>query len=247
MLDLCKAAGGLSSLPLTWHYRSRHEDLITYSNYRFYDGSLRTFPSAAFDSADLGVEHFLVEGRYRRGGPRDNPVEARKVAELVAHHVHTRPHLSLGVVTFSTAQEDAVRAAIEASDEPEVAELLEQHDRLGGFFVKSLENVQGDERDVIIFSIGYGPDEHGKFTMNFGPLNREGGWRRLNVAITRARRRVEIVSSFARPRSPESVRPGRCTCAATWTSPTAVRPPSRTTRPPRAATRRASSRSRWPR
>ncbi|HOZ58535.1 MAG TPA: DUF3320 domain-containing protein [Nakamurella multipartita] len=196
VLDLCKAAGGLSSLPLTWHYRSRHEDLITYSNYRFYDGSLRTFPSAAFDSADLGVEHFLVEGRYRRGGPRDNPVEARKVAELVAHHVHTRPHLSLGVVTFSTAQEDAVRAAIEASDEPEVAELLEQHDRLGGFFVKSLENVQGDERDVIIFSIGYGPDEHGKFTMNFGPLNREGGWRRLNVAITRARRRVEIVSSF---------------------------------------------------
>ena len=196
VLDLCKAAGGLGSLPLTWHYRSRHEDLITYSNYRFYDGGLRTFPSAAFDSADLGVEHFLVDGRYRRSGARDNPVEARKVAELVAHHVHTRPNLSLGVVTFSTAQEDAVRAAIEASGQPEVVELLEERDRLGGFFVKSLENVQGDERDVIIFSVGYGPDEHGKFTMNFGPLNREGGWRRLNVAITRARRRVEIVSSF---------------------------------------------------
>ncbi len=196
VLDLCKAAGGLSSLPLTWHYRSRHEDLITYSNYRFYDGRLRTFPSASFDSADLGVEHYLVDGRYRRAGARDNPVEARKVAELVAHHVHTRPGLSLGVVTFSTAQEDAVRAAIEESDRPEVLELLEHRDRLEGFFVKSLENVQGDERDVIIFSVGYGPDEHGKFTMNFGPLNREGGWRRLNVAITRARRRVEIVSSF---------------------------------------------------
>ncbi|WP_420121977.1 DUF3320 domain-containing protein [Nakamurella sp.] len=197
VLDLCKAAGGLTSLPLTWHYRSRHEDLITYSNYRFYDGTLRTFPSAVFDSADLGVEHYQVDGRYRRGGARDNPVEAAKVAELVAHHVRTRPGLSLGVVTFSTAQEDAVRAAIEASDDPAVVDLLDQRDRLDGFFVKSLENVQGDERDVIIFSVGYGPDENGAFTMNFGPLNREGGWRRLNVAITRARRRVEIVSSFA--------------------------------------------------
>lgn len=196
VLDLCKAAGGLSSLPLTWHYRSRHEDLITYSNYRFYDGTLRTFPSAVFDSADLGVEHYLVDGRYRRAGARDNPVEARKVAELVAHHVRTRPGLSLGVVTFSTAQEDAVRAAIEESGSPEIVELLDHRDRLDGFFVKSLENVQGDERDVIIFSVGYGPDENGAFTMNFGPLNREGGWRRLNVAITRARRRVEIVSSF---------------------------------------------------
>jgi very-short-patch-repair endonuclease len=196
VLDLCKAAGGLSSLPLTWHYRSRHEDLITYSNYRFYDGTLRTFPSAVFDSADLGVEHYLVDGRYRRGSARDNPVEARKVAELVAHHVRTRPGLSLGVVTFSTAQEDAVRTAIEDSGCPEIVELLDDRDRLDGFFVKSLENVQGDERDVIIFSVGYGPDENGTFTMNFGPLNREGGWRRLNVAITRARRRVEIVSSF---------------------------------------------------
>ena len=196
VLDLCKAAGAMRSLPLTWHYRSRHEDLITYSNYRFYDGTLRTFPSAVFDSADLGVEHFLVDGRYRRGGARDNPVEARKVAELVAHHVRTRPGRSLGVVTFSTAQEDAVRAAIEDSGRPEIVELLDHRDRLDGFFVKSLENVQGDERDVIIFSVGYGPDENGTFTMNFGPLNREGGWRRLNVAITRARRRVEIVSSF---------------------------------------------------
>ena len=197
VLDLCKAAGGLTSLPLTWHYRSRHEDLITYSNYRFYDGTLRTFPSAVFDSADLGVEHYQVDGRYRRGGARDNPVEAGKVAELVAHHVRTRPGLSLGVVTFSTAQEDAVRAALEASGDPDVVDLLDHRDRLDGFFVKSLENVQGDERDVIIFSVGYGPDENGAFSMNFGPLNREGGWRRLNVAITRARRRVEIVSSFA--------------------------------------------------
>ena len=198
VLDLCKAAGGLSSLPLTWHYRSRHEDLITYSNYRFYGGTLKTFPGASFESADLGVELFLVDGEYRRSGARDNPAEARRVAERVLHHVRNRPGLSLGVVTFSVAQEDAVRAALEVlgNDAPDVAELLEQNDRLDGFFVKSLESVQGDERDVIIFSIGYGPDENKKFTMNFGPLNREGGWRRLNVAITRARRRVELVSSF---------------------------------------------------
>jgi len=198
VLDLCKSAGGLRSLPLNWHYRSRHEDLITYSNYRFYEGKLKTFPGAAFDSADLGVEHFLVPGEYRRAGSRDNPIEAEKVAERVVHHVNNRPGMSLGVVTFSAAQEDAVRAAIEARSKqsPEIAGLLEETDRLGGFFIKSLENVQGDERDVIIFSVGYGPDENQKFTMNFGPLNREGGWRRLNVAITRARQRVEVISSF---------------------------------------------------
>ena len=198
VLDLCKSAGGLRSLPLNWHYRSRHEDLITYSNYRFYEGKLKTFPGAAFDSANLGVEHFLVSGEYRRAGSRDNPIEAQKVAERVVHHVNNRPGMSLGVVTFSAAQEDAVRAAIEtrSKQNPEIAGLLEETDRLGGFFIKSLENVQGDERDVIIFSVGYGPDENGKFTMNFGPLNREGGWRRLNVAITRARQRVEVISSF---------------------------------------------------
>ncbi len=156
VLDLCKAAGGLTSLPLTWHYRSRHEDLITYSNYRFYDGTLRTFPSAVFDSADLGVEHYQVDGRYRRGGARDNPVEAAKVAELVAHHVRTRPGLSLGVVTFSTAQEDSVRAAIEASADPAVVDLLDHRDRLDGFFVKSWRTSRATSATFIIFSVGYG-------------------------------------------------------------------------------------------
>ncbi|WP_111765333.1 DUF3320 domain-containing protein [Nakamurella deserti] len=198
VLDLAKGAGALTSLPLSWHYRSQHEDLITYSNYRFYDGKLSTFPGAVFDAPDLGVELIVVNGQYRRGGARDNPVEAAKVAERVAHHLHEHPELSLGVVTFSAAQEDCVRAALEqrADTDPALRGLLGDHDRLDGFFVKSLENVQGDERDVIFFSIGYGPDEFGKMTMNFGPLNREGGWKRLNVAITRARRRVEVVSSF---------------------------------------------------
>lgn len=198
VLDLCKAAGGMQSLPLTWHYRSQHEDLITYSNYRFYEGTLHTFPGAAFQAPDLGVESFVVDGVYRRGGGRDNPIEAERVVDRVVEHRTSHPELSLGVVTFSVAQEDAVLAALEARAkyEPVLDGILDEHDRLDGFFVKNLENVQGDERDVIVFSIGYGPDEHGKFTMNFGPLNPKGGWRRLNVAITRARRRVEVVSSF---------------------------------------------------
>ncbi|NKV67256.1 hypothetical protein GS924_25070 [Rhodococcus hoagii] len=125
-------------------------------------------------------------------------MEAAKVVERVLYFAEHHPGESLGVVTFSSAQADAVQAEIErqSAAHPVLADLLGDHDRLDGFFVKSLENVQGDERDVIIFSLGYGPDENGKFTMNFGPLNRDGGWRRLNVAITRARQRVEIVSSF---------------------------------------------------
>jgi hypothetical protein len=198
VLDLCKAAGAFPSLPLRWHYRSQHESLITYSNYRFYDGGLHTFPGAAYDTEDLGVASYVVDGVYRRGGARDNPIEAEAVVDRIVYHRRHHPDLSLGVVTFSSAQEDAVLAAVErrSTHEPVLAGLLDEHDRLDGFFVKALENVQGDERDIIIFTIGYGPDENGKLTLNFGPLNRDGGWRRLNVAITRARRRVEVVSSF---------------------------------------------------
>ncbi|WP_024794789.1 DUF3320 domain-containing protein [Tomitella biformata] len=198
VLDLAKGAGGLTSLPLNWHYRSRHEDLITYSNYRFYDGKLFTFPSAVYEASDLGVKLFTVDGVYKRGGTRDNPIEAAKVVERVLYFATNHPELSIGVVTFSTAQADAVMAEMErqSGEHPQLAAMLGDYDRLDGFFVKSLENVQGDERDVIIFSIGYGPDENGKLYMNFGPLGKDGGWRRLNVAITRARSRVEVVSSF---------------------------------------------------
>ena len=206
VLDLAKGAGGLTSLPLRWHYRSQHEALITYSNYRFYQGQLYTFPGAVFDAPDLGLELIEVKGQYRRGGSRDNPIEAAKVAERVAHHLHDNPTLSIGVVTFSGAQEDAVRDALAhlAQVDTQLFERLADRDRLDGFFVKNLEDVQGDERDIIVFSIGYGPDEFNKLTMNFGPLNRDGGWRRLNVAITRARRRVEVVSSFRANRMTET-------------------------------------------
>lgn len=199
VLKSCKSS--LPSLPLTWHYRSQHESLIMYSNYRFYapDGqALQTFPGATFEAPDLGVESFVVNGVYRKGGARDNPVEADAVVDRLLFHRQQHPELSVGVVTFSSAQEEAISGALErrSASEPVLAGLLDDHDRLSGFFVKNLENVQGDERDIIIFSLGYGPDENGKFSMNFGPINREGGWRRLNVAITRARRRVEVVSSF---------------------------------------------------
>lgn len=170
--------------------------MITYSNYSFYDGRLVTFPGRTNTAPDVGVELFKVDGVYRRGGPRDNPIEAQNVVERILFHAERHPHLSLGVVTFSEAQAGAVEDQLERRrrDHPDLDAFFEG-DRLTGFFVKSLENVQGDERDIIIFSVGYGYDEVGKFTLNFGPLNRDKGWRRLNVAITRAKRRVEIVSS----------------------------------------------------
>ena len=206
VLDLAKGAGGLHSLPLKWHYRSRHEDLIAYSNHSFYQGDLLTFPSAVFEADDLGIAHIPVDGVYQRGSSRDNPIEAAKIAERVAWFRANHPSASLGVVTFSGPQADRITQEIEALSEqdPALEGLLTDHDRLDGFFVKSLENVQGDERDIILFSIGYGPDEVGKFTANFGPLNRDGGWRRLNVAVTRARKRIEIVSSFTAGQMPST-------------------------------------------
>jgi very-short-patch-repair endonuclease len=198
VLDLCKASGAMVSLPLSWHYRSLHEDLITYSNYRIYEGKLNTFPGATHEAHDLGVHHEFVPGVYQRGAGSRNPIEAERVVDRVLEHRRLNSDFSLGVVTFSSQQAEAVSEAIErrAEHEPLLAGLMEDHDRLHGFFVKNIESVQGDERDIIIFSVGYGPDELGKLTMNFGPLTRKGGERRLNVAITRARRRVEVVSSF---------------------------------------------------
>ena len=197
VLDLMKASGSFNSMTLNWHYRSRHEHLIAYSNYAFYDRRLITFPGAIAESDDLGVKFFKVDGVYRRAGGADNPKEAKEVARRVIHHFDTRPGQSLGVVAFSTNQRDAIEnaVAIARSERPDLEKYFEGN-RQDGFFVNSLEAVQGDERDVIIFSIGYGPDEAGKIYKNFGPLNRAGGERRLNVAITRARKLVEIVSSM---------------------------------------------------
>ncbi|PQE01776.1 regulator [Mycobacterium sp. EPG1] len=206
ILELAKGSGAFSNVRLKWHYRSRHLGLIEFSNYQFYKGRLITYPSARSQASDVGVEYFRTDGVYRRGGGADNPREAEKVAERVIHHFSTRPHLTLGVVTFSVSQADAIKDAIDRARESrrDLDRHFDESDRLASFFVKSLESVQGDERDVIIFSIGYGPDEAGKVTTNFGVLNRPKGWRRLNVAITRARQRVEVVASLGPGQIPPS-------------------------------------------
>lgn len=198
VLGLARGAGELASLPLRWHYRSRHESLISYSNREFYESRLITFPGAIESDPNIGIEFIHVpDGVYGRGHAKDNPVEARAVVQRIFQHVTNRPTYSLGVVAFSEAQATRIQMELEAArrQRPDLDGFFVE-DRLDGFFIKNLENVQGDERDVIIFSVGYGRDEHGKMTMNFGPLNRDGGFRRLNVAVTRARYRVELLSSI---------------------------------------------------
>jgi hypothetical protein len=197
VLDAALGAG-LPERVLRWHYRSRHEHLIAFSNHRYYDGRLVTFPAARAADPALGVRfHHVPDGVYDRGGRRDNLREAEVVADLVLAHAREKPGKTLGVIAFSQAQMTAIEDAVERRlhDHPELEPFFKD-DRLEGFFVKNLETVQGDERDVILLSVGYGPDAQGRLTMHFGPLNREGGQRRLNVAVTRAREQLMIVSSI---------------------------------------------------
>ncbi len=197
ILDECLGIG-LPVKTLKWHYRSRHEDLIAFSNHRFYDDTLITFPAAKAQTDSLGVKLVYVpDGVYDRGGKRNNLKEAEKVADLVFEHFRNYPKKTLGVVTFSIAQMEAVEEAIERrlKEQPDFEQFFKE-DRLEGFFVKNLENVQGDERDVIFFSVGYGYDQEKQMAMNFGPLNKPGGERRLNVAVTRAREKVVLITSI---------------------------------------------------
>jgi len=197
ILDECSTAG-LPEKRLLWHYRSRHESLIAFSNFHFYMNRLNTFPASTFDGLDLGIAFdFVSNGVYDRSKSRKNAEEALRVATLVMDHARRKPGVSLGVVAFSEAQQTAILDQIESLRSEDLSlETFFDEDRVEPFFVKNLENVQGDERDEMFFSIGYGRDSSGKLTMNFGPLNRSGGERRLNVAITRARRKVTIVSSI---------------------------------------------------
>lgn len=197
VLDLCRAIG-LPAQPLEWHYRSRHDDLIAFSNHFIYGDALVTFPAPFQHSDELGVKFIHVpDGVFDRGRTASNPIEARKVVDVVAEQVRANPALTIGVVAFSVAQQDAIQdeLARRLRIEPHLESYLGEG-RLNGFFVKNLETVQGDERDIIVFSIGYGRDENGKVFQNFGPINRQGGSRRLNVAVTRARRKVIVVSSI---------------------------------------------------
>ena len=195
ILDECSSC--LPQKMLRWHYRSENESLIAFFNQHFYGGRLFTFPSAGRPFG-RGVSFVHVpEGCYDRGASRRNMPEAVKVADLVVAHFLQHPELSLGVVAFSEAQQMAILEELEGRvrAEPELS-IIFKEGIPEEFFVKNLENIQGDERDVIIFSLGYGKDSQGKMHHSFGPLNRAGGERRLNVAITRARKSLKVVSSI---------------------------------------------------
>ena len=195
---LDEAVTVLPERTLKWHYRSRHEELIAFSNAKIYNYNLITFPSHIDRLPGNGVEYIYVpNGVYDRGGKKYNINEAKKVADLVFEHIKKYPNRSLGVVTFSEAQQQSVESAIrQLRLQNQQFESYFREDIEEAFFVKNLENVQGDERDTIIFSIGYAKDHNGIMYMNFGPLSKSGGYRRLNVAITRAKFNVKLVGSI---------------------------------------------------
>ena len=195
LLDDCLAI----SMPedyLKWHYRSRHESLIAYSNAKYYDNKLLTYPSP--NDLISEVKLVQVDGYYDKGKTKHNVEEAKAIVNEIIRRLQDKElkNESIGVVTFNSVQQnlidDLLTEAFAAHPE------LEDYDKNceEPVFIKNLENVQGDERDIILFSIGYGPDKEGKVTMNFGPLNRDGGWRRLNVAISRARKGMIVYSTL---------------------------------------------------
>ena len=213
ILDDCLAIG-MPSAYLLWHYRSRHESLIAFSNKNYYDNNMCTFPSV--NDREKRVKMCTVNGTYLRSKEnKSNRGKNIKEAEAVVKEVKRRfnsPLLhgqTIGVVTFNIKQRDLIKDLIdeECKNDPAfeawayppktvAKDGKPTDDETEELFVKNLENVQGDERDVILFSIGFGPDENGKVYYNFGPLNQEGGWRRLNVAVSRARQEMIVFSSM---------------------------------------------------
>lgn len=194
ILDLGLAT--FSTESLKWHYRSKTEELITFSNKHFYNGNLVSFPLANKYESNMGIEYIHVDGIYNRK-TNQNLIEADKIVELIFDHFDTHPKRSLGIVAFSITQQEAIENALTLAREknPQYEQFFDSN-LTEPFFIKNLETVQGDERDTIIFSVGYGRDSSKKFLHNFGPLNKQGGERRLNVAITRAKYNVKLVASI---------------------------------------------------
>lgn len=195
ILDDCLALS-MPSKYLLWHYRSKHESLIAFSNSEYYDNKLLTFPSP--DDIESKVKFVPIIGHYDKGKSRQNKAEAEAIVDEIVRRLKDEKlrKRSIGVVTFSSVQQSLIEDLL--SDvfmlDSHLESLAYECDE--PIFIKNLENVQGDERDIILFSVGYGPDKDGKVSMNFGPLNREGGERRLNVAVSRARYEMVIYSTL---------------------------------------------------
>lgn len=195
ILDDCLALS-MPSKYLLWHYRSKHESLIAFSNSEYYDNKLLTFPSP--DNIESKVRFVPIEGYYDKGKSRQNKAEAQAIVDEIVRRLKDKElrKKSIGVVTFSIVQQSLIEDML--SDIFAIDFELERlaYECEEPLFIKNLENVQGDERDIILFSVGYGPDKEGKVNMNFGPLNRLGGERRLNVAVSRARYEMIIFSTL---------------------------------------------------
>lgn len=200
ILDECLGAG-VPSHSLSWHYRSRHESLIAFSNHRYYDSNLITFPAA--ETRASAVQWWRVEGVYAKGKGRHNQAEAQAIVDETVKRLTDPAFIaagySIGIITLNADQQKLVSDLLDRARQqyPQIEPFF-QDSQTEPVVVKNLETVQGDERDLIILGIGYGPTEPGAgvMSMNFGPLNKDGGWRRLNVAITRSRREMLVFSSF---------------------------------------------------
>jgi len=195
ILDDCLALG-MPSAYLRWHYRSRHESLIAFSNQEFYENSMLTFPSV--NDRERKVRMRKIDGFFDRGKTRVNVNEAKAIVEEIKRR-YQNPELrkqSIGVVTFNISQQTLIEDMLQEEYQKDVK--FDQWANTGeeSLFVKNLENVQGDERDIILFSVAFGPNAEGKMSLNFGPLNKNGGWKRLNVAVSRARSEMVVFTSM---------------------------------------------------
>ncbi|WP_271565787.1 DUF3320 domain-containing protein [Bradyrhizobium sp. CCBAU 11386] len=204
ILDECLASN-IPSMRLSWHYRSRHESLIAFSNVKYYRGELTTFPSPV--TRDTAVRYVHVEGGvYERGGAKVNRKEAEAVVAEVVRRMRASTH-SIGVVTFNGEQQRLIENLLDQARraDPALESHFDRNQTREPILVKNIENVQGDERDVIIFSVAVGPDKTGRVTAQISSLNGDGGHRRLNVAVTRARRELLVFATLR----PEQIDLGR--------------------------------------
>jgi len=199
ILDICQSTN-YPSKRLKWHYRSEHESLIAFSNLQWYDNELILFPSSGLSPHKLGIQFHFIEGATYTTGR--NSVEARYIAQKIIQHSRKSPELSLGVGTFNLKQRELIEDCLaqllkeDPTAEASINELNKAHEGTEPLFIKNLENLQGDERDVIFISYTFGPDKDGQVYQRFGPINSANGPRRLNVLFTRAKKRMEVFSSL---------------------------------------------------